>query len=278
MMTLEHGCCFHINFKNMRKFPKIITRVLFWGLVCVPVSGFAEKNTNLPQNPNVVSGSANFNKNGNKLTINQNSDKLITNWSSFNIGKENKVEFKQPNITSTALNRVNSNDPTHIYGSLKSNGKIILINPNGVLFKDGARVDVGSIIASTLNLKDKDFINDKYVFEKNGFSGVINNQGDIKAIEGGTIAIIAPQVENKGEIKTTNGTVALISGEKVKLSLNGNNLIQYSIERGVLNALIDNKQALKVDDGTIILSAKGVKEVKNAVIKNTGSLRAFMSP
>ena len=80
----------------MRKFPKIITSVLFWGLVCVPVSGFAEKNTNLPQNPNVVSGSANFNKDGNKLTINQNSDKLITNWSSFNIGKENKVEFKQP--------------------------------------------------------------------------------------------------------------------------------------------------------------------------------------
>ena len=258
----------------MRKFPKIITGVLFWGLVCVPVSGFAEKNTNLPQNPNVVSGSANFNKDGNKLTINQNSDKLITNWSSFNIGKENKVEFKQPNITSTALNRVNSNDPTHIYGSLKSNGKIILINPNGVLFKDGARVDVGSIIASTLNLKDKDFIDDKYVFEKNGFSGVINNQGDIKALEGGTIAIIAPQVENKGEIETTNGTVALISGEKVKLSLNGNSLIQYSIERGVLNALIDNKQALKVDDGTIILSAKGVKEVKNAVIKNSGSLRA----
>ncbi len=262
------------KFKKMRKFPKIITGVLFWGLVCVPVSGFAEKNTNLPQNPNVVSGSANFNKDGNKLTINQNSDKLITNWSSFNIGKENKVEFKQPNITSTALNRVNSNDPTHIYGSLKSNGKIILINPNGVLFKDGARVDVGSIIASTLNLKDKDFIDDKYVFEKNGFSGVIDNQGDIKALEGGTIAIIAPQVENKGEIETSNGTVALISGEKVKLSLNGNSLIQYSIERGVLNALIDNKQALKVDDGTIILSARGVKEVKNAVIKNSGSLRA----
>ena len=40
----------------MRKFPKIITGVLFWGLVFVPVSGFAEKNTNLPQNPNVVSG------------------------------------------------------------------------------------------------------------------------------------------------------------------------------------------------------------------------------
>ena len=89
-----------------------------------------------------------------------------------------------------------------------------------------------------------------------------------------TNAMESYKLNNKGEIETTDGTVALISGEKVKLSLNGNSLIQYSIERGVLNALIDNKQALKVDDGTIILSAKGVKEVKNAVIKNSGSLRA----
>ncbi len=60
----------------------------------------------------------------------------------------------------------------------------------------------------------------------------------------------------------------------LSLSLNGNNLIQYSIERGVLNSLIDNKQAIRVNNGTIILSAKGVKEVKNAVVNNSGTLRA----
>ena len=59
---------------------------------------------------------------------------------------------------------------------------------------------MGSIIASTLNLKDKDFIDDKYVFEKWIF-WVVDNQGDIKALEGGTIAIIAPQVENKEKLK-----------------------------------------------------------------------------
>ena len=101
-----------------------------------------------------------------------------------------------------ALNRVNTNDPTHIYGSLKSNGKIILINPSGVLFQNGSKVDVGSIIASTLNLKDGDFINDKYVFQKNGLSGVVNNEGEIKAFEGGTVALIAPQIQNKGKIDT----------------------------------------------------------------------------
>ena len=228
----------------------------------------------LPENPSVTHGNASFEKVGNSLTIKQSSQKLITNWSSFNIGKANQVEFKQPSSVSTALNRVQSNDPTHIYGSLKSNGQIILINPSGVIFKDGSKVDVGSIIASTLNLKDGDFINDKYVFQKNGLSGVVNNQGEINAFEGGTVALIAPQIQNQGKIETENGTAALISGERVSLSLSGNNLIQYSIERGVLNSLIDNKQAIRVDNGTIILSAKGLKEVKNAVVNNSGTLRA----
>ena len=235
---------------------------------------FDGNSQELPENPTVTHGNASFEKVGNNLTIKQSTQKLITNWSSFNIGKANQVEFKQPSSVSTALNRVQSNDPTHIYGSLKSNGQLILINPSGVLFHNGSKVDVGSIIASTLNLRDGDFINDKYVFQKNGLSGVVNNQGEIKAFEGGTIALIAPQIQNKGKIETTNGTAALISGERVSLSLNGNNLIQYSIERGVLNSLIDNKQAIRVNNGTIILSAKGVKEVKNAVVNNSGTLRA----
>ena len=74
----------------------------------------------LPENPSVTHGNASFEKVGNNLTINQSTQKLITNWSSFNIGKANQVEFKQPSSVSTALNRVQSNDPTQIDGSLKS--------------------------------------------------------------------------------------------------------------------------------------------------------------
>ena len=108
---------------------------------------FDVNSQELPENPSVIHGNASFEKKDNNLTIKQSTQKLITNWSSFNIGKSSQVEFKQPSTVSTALNRVQSNDPTHIYGSLKSNGKIILINPSGVLFQNGSKVDVGSIIA-----------------------------------------------------------------------------------------------------------------------------------
>ena len=220
----------------VRKFPKIINKLLFIGIIAIPSIAFADANL-LPQNPSVINGSAVISKNDKTLTIQQNSNKLITNWSSFNIDKDHTVKFNQPQSTSSALNRVQTNDPTYIYGNLTANGNVILINPNGVIFKDGSKVDVGSIIASSLNMKNNDFLNNKIIFEKEFSAGSIENNGKISTFEGGAVALIGQQVTNNGEITTPNGSASLISGEKVTLSLNGNKLINYSVDRGLLWAI-----------------------------------------
>ena len=73
-------------------------------------------------------------------------------------------------INFTITNKVSNTEVWPAYDKfIVENIEIIKSLITSKVFKDGARVDVGSIIASTLNLKDKDFINDKYVFEKNGF-------------------------------------------------------------------------------------------------------------
>ena len=226
----------------VRKFPKIINKLLFIGIITIPSIAFADANL-LPQNPSVINGSAVISKNDKTLTIQQNSDKLITNWSSFNIDKDHTVKFNQPQSTSSALNRVQTNDPTYIYGNLTANGNVILINPNGVIFKNGSKVDVGSIIASSLNMKNNDFLNNKIIFEKEFSAGSIENNGKISAFEGGAVALIGQQVTNNGEITTPNGSASLISGEKVTLSLNGNKLINYSVDRGIINSLVANNNA-----------------------------------
>ena len=98
---------------------------------------------------------------------------------------------------------MNSSDPSYIYGDLKANGQLIFINPSGVLFKGGSKVDVGSMIATTLNMNDDYFFNhDKYVFKDNNSIGKVVNAGNISAQKGGTIALIARNVENQGEINT----------------------------------------------------------------------------
>ncbi|MBR9830223.1 MAG: filamentous hemagglutinin N-terminal domain-containing protein, partial [Oceanospirillales bacterium] len=102
----------------------------------------------LPTGGNIVGGSGSINQNGNSLNVQQNSDKLITNWNSFDIGAGNTVNFHQPGKSSVALNRVIGEDASAIYGNLNANGRVFLVNPNGVLFGQGAAVNVGALVAS----------------------------------------------------------------------------------------------------------------------------------
>jgi filamentous hemagglutinin family protein len=47
------------------------------------------------------------------------------------------------------LNRVIGQDPSSLLGRLQSNGRVCLINPNGIVFGTGSRMDVGGLVAST---------------------------------------------------------------------------------------------------------------------------------
>src|SRR5262245_54234213 len=89
----------------------------------------------------VTSGRANYVINGNVGTINQQSDRAILNWQSFNIGSGNTVNFQQPSSSSAALNRIFQNDPSRIFGALNANGQVFLINQNGIVFGAGAQVN-----------------------------------------------------------------------------------------------------------------------------------------
>jgi large exoprotein involved in heme utilization and adhesion len=62
-----------------------------------------------------------------------------------------------------------------------ASGQVILINPNGVYFAPSASVDVGGLIATTHELVDRDFLEGNYQFKRNGATGKIINDGELKA-------------------------------------------------------------------------------------------------
>jgi filamentous hemagglutinin family protein len=64
----------------------------------------------------------------------------------------------QQNAASAVLNRVVGKNASAIFGALQSNGRVFLINPNGILFGAGAQIDTAGLVASTLNMLDCDFI------------------------------------------------------------------------------------------------------------------------
>src|SRR3954453_14856617 len=95
---------------------------------------------------------------GATMTGHQCSDQAILNWKDFNIGADKTVIFDQPSATASTLNRVWGPDASTIAGHLRANGQVYLINQNGVIFADGAQVNVGSLIASTLDIKDSIYL------------------------------------------------------------------------------------------------------------------------
>ncbi|MEY3002808.1 MAG: hypothetical protein RLZZ428_1183, partial [Pseudomonadota bacterium] len=229
----------------------------------------------LPTGATITSGSATLTQTSNSLTINQTTDKLITNWNTFNIGSDAMVKFVQPSSSATALNRVVSNDPSKIFGSLQANGKVILVNTNGVYFAPGSHVNTAGFTASTLDIQDQDFLNNiqKYV-NTTGTPGEIHNLGDIISTEGSYIAFIAPVIKNDGVLKAPNGSVLLAAADEVSVSFDPQGLIKFTIDKNTVGALIEHNNLIEVGSGTALLSAKAVNTVTDSVIKVTGEISA----
>jgi filamentous hemagglutinin family protein len=170
----------------------------------------------LPTGAQVAAGAASFNQIGNSLTV-ANTPGAIINWNAFSIGALEAVRFDQQNSLSAVLNRVTGGSASAIHGALSSNGRVFLINPNGILFGAGSRIDVNGLIASTLNISDQDFRAGRLNFTAGETAGALHNAGTLQSSPGGNIYLIAPDIENSGIVRAPGGEVLLAAGRQVSL-------------------------------------------------------------
>jgi len=233
--------------------------------------GGAALAADLPAGGVIVAGQGQISQHGSSMTINQGGAKMAIDWNSFSIGKGNTVNFVQPSSSSVALNRVTGSDVSQIQGALKANGQVFLLNPNGVLFSPTAQVNVGGLLASTLNMSNQDFMSGNYKLQGASANAVIN-QGNIKAFNGGSVALVAARVSNVGEISAERGNVLLGAGSEVLLDLGGP--IKLQIQKGAIDALIDNGGAIRADGGNVLMTAKAAGDLVSTVINNNGLVQA----
>ncbi|GAB4119239.1 MAG: hypothetical protein Fur0026_09270 [Sideroxydans sp.] len=179
-----------------------------------------------PTGPQVAAGSATFQAAGKTLTV-TNIPGTIFNWQSFNIGAGETTRFQQQSALSAVLNRVTGADPSAILGTLSSNGRVFLLNPHGIVFGQGAVIDTAGFIASTLNMRDEDFLAGRLKFEGGG-NGVLRNEGAIRA--SGDIFLVGPQIENAGLIRSDNGSVVLAAGQSVTITSPDAQGVQFALQ------------------------------------------------
>lgn len=226
----------------------------------------------LPVGGEVAAGSATINTGVGTTTINQSTQNAVINWQSFNIAPGQSVQFVQPNASSVALNRVVGANPSSILGNLSANGKVFLVNPNGILFGQGASVNVGGLVASTLAITNNNFMAGNYTFAGAG-AGAIVNQGTINA-NGGYVALLGANVSNQGVIAANLGSVVLAAGNGITLDVAGDGLLNVMVDQGSVNALVENGGLIRANGGQVLLTASAAGDLLRTVVNNTGVIEA----
>lgn len=226
---------------------------------------------NLPQNGTIVSGTALVAKDAKSLTITQSSDKLVTNWQSFNIGQNYAVNFIQPSTDSVALNRITGSGASIISGSLNSNGQVFLINPEGIIFSKTAQVNVGGLVASTQDITNSNFLNNHFLFEGISQNSIINS-GEISAKDKGHIFLLAAKIVNEGLLNSNQGNINIRAGSKFYIDFGDQ--LKLQVENELLETLIENNGAIITADGNIYLTSQAASQIKSSVINNTGIIEA----
>lgn len=269
---------------RLRRLPLAMAAALAGGLAQA-----APPPDTLPTGGSVVSGSVNITPlTSLDLLVQQTTAGGIINWNTFSIGQDASVTFQHSSANAVTLNRVITTVPSEIFGTLSANGRVFIINPNGVVFGGSAQVNVGGLVASTLGISNADFnaglVSGQFRFGDVGqdfYNDVTVEAGaSLAAAPGGTIALMGGIVENGGSLVADGGTVALASAREVTLDFFGDGLTQVSLsalasdDGGVVNLAGGTIQS---DGGRIFLRAStydGTPDSASGFVDNQGVLRA----
>ncbi|MCD4823697.1 MAG: filamentous hemagglutinin N-terminal domain-containing protein, partial [Phycisphaerae bacterium] len=245
---------------------RLLAVFLAWCMVIYPL----QLRASGPTDPTVVSGTATFAHQGSNLTVTT-SNNVIINWGSFNVAQGSTVRFVQPSVSSLAVNRVVGPSASYINGLLTANGRLILLNPNGITVGPTGVVRASGFIASTMHLSNEQIITGGDMHFMGNSDAAIVNRGKIEAL-GGDVMLIARKVSNSGTIRAPGGKVSLVAAVDVMLTEDGKLFVQPAgltnrkLDIGVNNTgLIEAAQVeLQTRDGNLYALA----------INNGGVIRA----
>lgn len=227
-----------------------------------------------PAGAQAIHGAAALSRNGANLTVTtQNgagTGHSAINWQSFNVPGGSTTHFAQPNAASTSINRVLGNNPSAIFGTLSSNGRLVLVNPSGIAVGAGAVVDTAGFTASTLRMSDADALAGRMRFGQDGLGGgSLSVQGRVVA-RGGDVVLIAPQIDTGAQavVQASGGDTLLVAGQKVALTGRGLEGIQLELQAPADRAL--NLGQLKGDSVAVFASQlrhSGLVQAQSATVQ-----------
>ena len=236
-----------------------------------------------PTGGNIVGGAGHIDHAGLNTNIHQHTRRLAVDWDTFNINRDEIVTFEQPDRSSIVLNRIQDINPSQIQGAINANGNVILANPNGVLFGPDASVNVGGLFAAAMSIDSQDFMNGKIDFQAlQNTGGLVANEGTLKVLDGGTLALIGQRVRNSGLLIAHFGTVTLAASGRVSVVLDEKyDKVSIGVTPQRLADILEldspevlNEGLIQAFGGRVVLTAKQVRDIISVVNPIDESKRA----
>jgi filamentous hemagglutinin family protein len=225
----------------------------------------------------VTAGNVAIEQHGSKLILFQTSERAIVNWQRFDVGRGGTVEFKHLNNSGSTLNRITMGKDSLINGTLRSNGLVLIENPQGVAFGSEADLKVSALVATTLRVADGDFLfgsnwpNDAGPVRGKSYRAPRMASGEKHDLTGINtfIALMAPEVIKEGVmVAKLRGTTMIgrARGETLTLTFDGNLSTGVTVDASVVNDLISKKRLIYIQDDYVIIAAQSVSDLKASVI------------
>jgi filamentous hemagglutinin family protein len=215
---------------------------------------------------NVAAGTAAFAQAGHVTTITA-ANNTIINYQRFDIPHGNTVDFVQPSATARVLNRIIGPSPTQIDGNLNANGVVYFVNPAGVMFGQGAVINVGQLYAAAGHLSDANFLSGINSFTDN--TGAVINNGVIHASD---VTFAAQNITNNGTILTPQGMMVMAAGKDVYVSKLGSPFLVQVAGRGKTGTTgVTNSGTMDATGGDVAIRAG---DMYSLAINTTGTIQA----
>ncbi len=210
-----------------------------------------------------------------QMEIVQTTPRATLDWTNFSIAAGERVNVAQPDSRSVLLNRVLGDNPSLIYGSLTANGSVWLVNPRGIVFGAGSRVDVGSLVATTLAITNEDLASGRLQLGAGAGgvagAGALRSEGQITATDG-SVVLVAPNLVHSGQI--TARRVGLAAASEVLVDVEGDGLVFFNARNDQLDARLQLLGGVRADGGTAEIRAAARAGFADTVLNLDGVVQA----
>lgn len=246
------------------------------------------------------------------VVVDQNQQKAILTWDSFNVGRETDLSFKQGGADWVVLNRVTdvNADPTRILGSIKAPGTVLILNRNGIIFGGASQVNTRNLIASTAGITNEQFLNRGIYSSLSGANYLpsFTNAGGAVTVEagaqitthaptsvtsgGGYVLLMGTEVVNAGAITTPKGQTLLAAGDDFLVrpgvstqanaySTTRGNEVRALIGEGSTSGTVINRGQVEASRGDITLTGRTIRQegvlVSSTDVSQRGTIHLLTS-